>query len=97
MTGGAPRATRAVRYPPGMTTVSVQEASAKLEDLLRRVEQGEEIAIERDGAVVARLVPPGEAGAAPRRPGLWKGKFRTPDDFNEPLPRDILDAFEGKA
>ncbi|MEA2416517.1 MAG: hypothetical protein QOI58_3174 [Thermoanaerobaculia bacterium] len=32
-----------------------------------------------------------------RRPiGLAAGEFVTPDDFNDPLPDEILDAFEGK-
>jgi hypothetical protein len=28
--------------------------------------------------------------------GLAKGDFVTPENFDEPLPSDILDAFEGK-
>jgi len=32
-----------------------------------------------------------------RRPiGLAKGEFVVPDDFDDPLPDDILDLFEGK-
>lgn len=28
--------------------------------------------------------------------GLRKGEFVVPDDFDDPLPEDILDAFEGR-
>jgi hypothetical protein len=28
--------------------------------------------------------------------GLAKGQFTVPDDFNAPLPDDVLHAFEGK-
>ena len=28
--------------------------------------------------------------------GLAKGQFTVPDDFNAPLPEDVLKAFEGK-
>ena len=28
--------------------------------------------------------------------GLAKGEFVVPDDFNDPLPDDLLDLFEGK-
>jgi hypothetical protein len=28
--------------------------------------------------------------------GLAKGQFTVPDDFNAPLPEDVLQAFEGK-
>ena len=28
--------------------------------------------------------------------GLLKGQITVPDDFDDPLPDDLLDAFEGK-
>ena len=31
----------------------------------------------------------------PRPIGLAKGQFTVPDDFNAPLPDDLLQAFEG--
>ena len=34
----------------------------------------------------------------PTRPfGLCAGEFVVPDDFDDPLPDDVLDAFEGKS
>jgi prevent-host-death family protein len=78
-----------------MTTVNVHEAKTNLSKLLRRVEQGEEIVIARDGTPVVRLVA-FRRGPARLKPGAWKGRFRTPDDFNAPLPDDLLDAFEGR-
>jgi hypothetical protein len=32
----------------------------------------------------------------PRPSGLAKGQFTAPDDFNAPLPENVLQAFEGK-
>jgi hypothetical protein len=32
----------------------------------------------------------------PRPIGLAKGQFTVPDDFNAPLPEDVLHTFEGK-
>jgi hypothetical protein len=32
----------------------------------------------------------------PRPFGLCAGEFTVPDDFDEPLPEEILSAFEGK-
>jgi hypothetical protein len=32
----------------------------------------------------------------PRPIGLAKGQFIVPEDFNAPLPEDVLNAFEGK-
>ena len=39
----------------------------------------------------------GQPGARPSRPvGLAKGEFVVPDDFDSPLPDDVLRDFEGK-
>ena len=51
--------------------------------------------IAKAGRPVARLVP-ATASAAPRRPGLMKGRIRVSKDFDAPLPDDVLAAFEGK-
>jgi hypothetical protein len=45
---------------------------------------------------VARLLPVTAEGSA-RKLGLFRGQMSIPDDFDAPLPDDILDAFEGKA
>ena len=44
---------------------------------------------------VARLGPLARQGRK-RRLGLLDGKFRVPDDFNEPLPDEVIAAFEGR-
>ncbi len=75
-----------------MTEVNVHEAETQLSNLLHRVAAGEEIVIARSGNPVARLVPVEEP---PRRlMGLDEGLFVVPDDFNEPLPDNILSEFE---
>lgn len=74
-----------------MTTVGVGEAKTHLSRLLRDVEGGEEVVIERDGRPVARLV----AVARHRRTfGQYTGRFEVPEDFDAPLPDDVLDLFE---
>ena len=75
---------------------SVTEAKAEFSKLLQHVAAGEEITITKRGAPVARLVPV-ETKKGKRRLGFYKGKFTVPDDFDAPLPDEILDAFEGKA
>jgi len=80
-----------------MKTVGLAEAKATLSALLDRVEKGETITITRHGAPIAELQP-----VAPLRPkglrpwGLYEGQFTVPDDFNDPLPDDELDLWEGK-
>ncbi len=68
-----------------MTTVGVGEAKTHLSRLLREVEQGAEVLIERDGRPVAKLVavtPPVSAHWF----GMDRGRYEVPEDFNEPLP-----------
>ena len=75
-----------------MTQVNVHEAKTQLSKLLAQVEAGEEVVVARDGKPVARLVPLAPR-LVPRKPGLCKGQFVVPDDFNDPLPDDELALF----
>ena len=78
-----------------MKTVNTHEAKTQLSRLLKRVVLGEQITIARRGRAIARLVPiPQESSS--RKFGMFEGKFTVPDDFDAPLPDEILDAFEGK-
>jgi prevent-host-death family protein len=78
-----------------MTQVNTHEAKTRLSRLLRRVAAGEEITIANRGVPVARLVPVSAEGTT-RKLGFFRGQMTIPDDFDAPLPTDILDAFEGK-
>ncbi len=73
-------------------SVGVHEAKTHLSRLLEQVAGGEEISITRRGEEVARLVPPRRG--APRRLGVDRGRLVVPEDFDAPLPADVLDAFE---
>jgi len=75
-----------------MKTVNVHEAKTHLSKLLKRVEAGEEIVIANAGKPVARLVRASESGQK-RVFGFAAGLFTVPDDFNDPLPEDILSDF----
>lgn len=70
--------------------VNVHEAKTHLSRLLALVEAGEEVVLMRGGKPVARLVPlPKE-----RQPGTAKGKVWLAEDFDAPLPEELLSAFE---
>lgn len=73
-------------------SVGVHEAKTNLSSLLRLVGSGEEVIITRRGDVVARLVPP-LVGPRPEL-GFDRGRVVVPDDFDAPLPDDVLRAFE---
>jgi prevent-host-death family protein len=74
-------------------SVGVHEAKTHLSRLLDEVAAGEEVVITRRGEEVASLVP---VRASKRRFGMDRGRFVVPDDFDDPLPDDLLDAFEGR-
>lgn len=72
--------------------VNIHEAKTHLSRLLERVAMGEEVIIARAGKPVAKLVA--VASEHPRfKLGSAKGEFVVPDDFNDPLPKDIEDLF----
>lgn len=73
--------------------VGVHEAKTHFSKLLRRVEAGEEITIVRGGEPVAVLIP--SPARRKRRFGVDVGRFVVPEDFDAPLPDDVLQAFEG--
>jgi prevent-host-death family protein len=73
-------------------SVGVHEAKTHLSRLLEDVAAGEEVVITRRGEEVARLVP--ARGQAVRRLGMDRGRFVVPEDFDAPLPDEVLDAFE---
>ncbi|MFQ5743849.1 MAG: type II toxin-antitoxin system Phd/YefM family antitoxin [Acidobacteriota bacterium] len=75
-----------------MSMVGVHEAKTHLSRLLRRVAAGEEIVIARAGKPVARLVAVGKKGR--RLLGRDEGLYEVPDDFDAPLPAEVLEAFE---
>ena len=75
--------------------VNVYAAKTHLSRLIDQVNAGEEVGITRHGRPVARLVP--ATAAKPRKPGLLEGKgYWIAEDFDEALPHDLLDLFEGK-
>lgn len=74
-------------------TVNIHEAKTHLSRLLARVSKGEEIVIAKAGRPVARLVPLANA-IVRRAPGSAAGLVRISDDFDAPLPEDLLEEFE---
>lgn len=78
-----------------MATVNIHAAKTQLSRLLDAAVAGEDVVIARAGKPVARLVPIAE-NKPRRRLGTLNGKLTVPDNFDDPLPGDILDAFEGR-
>ena len=79
-----------------MTRVSPQELQRDPDALLDRVEAGEHLIVVRDGHPVAEMRPVPATELSPRPFGLCAGEFTVPDDFDAPLPEEILREFEGR-
>lgn len=71
--------------------VNIHDAKTQFSKLVERAEAGEEIVIARAGTPVARLGP--LATAAPREPGGAEGMIVMGDDFDDPLPEGLRQAF----
>jgi prevent-host-death family protein len=74
--------------------VNIHEAKTHFSRLLQRVAAGEEVIIARSGVPVARLVAV-EPEKATRPMGFARGEVWVADDFDAPLPDDLLAAFYG--
>ena len=77
-----------------MRTVNLHAAKTHLSRLVDQAAAGEEIVIAKAGKPVAKLVPL-DRPRARRVLGSLRGRLRVPDDFDAPLPEDVLRAFEG--
>jgi prevent-host-death family protein len=77
-----------------MTVVNIYDAKTQLSRLIEEAAAGHDVVIARGGKPVARLT----RLDAPKRQlkfGVLKGKIRIMDDFDAPLPGDVLAQFEG--
>ncbi len=67
-------------------TITVEEAQARLKELIERLAPGEEIVITENERAVARLVAERPAGVPRPAPGLGQGSILyMAADFDEPL------------
>jgi len=74
--------------------VNIHEAKTHLSRLLQRVANGEEVTIARAGMPIARLVPVAKKQNV-RPLGFARGEVWVADDFDAPLPDELLAAFYG--
>lgn len=76
-----------------MKQVNVHEAKTHFSRLLDEAAAGEEIVIAKSGHPIVRLVP--VIQSSPVILGSLKGKITVPDNFDEELPADVINAFYG--
>ncbi|HET7922951.1 MAG TPA: type II toxin-antitoxin system Phd/YefM family antitoxin [Gammaproteobacteria bacterium] len=78
-----------------MIRINIHEAKTHLSRYLVRLEKGETIVLCRRNVPIAEIHPLPPVRKKPRPLGLGSGKFSVPASFFEPLPAEVLDAFEG--
>jgi prevent-host-death family protein len=78
-----------------MKKVNLYQAKVHLSALVERVAAGETVLICRRNVPAAELRPVDKPRRTRRPVGLVPG-LRVPKSFFEPLPEDILAAFEGR-
>lgn len=80
-----------------MIRATVREVQTDLPRYLAEVARGEIVELIEHERPIAELRGLSASSRAIRRIGLGKGKFEVPSSFFEPLPNDLLDAFNGQA
>lgn len=74
--------------------INIHDAKTHFSKLINQALKGEEIIIARDGNPLIRLVPFTEEPQI-RRSGQFKGIMIISEDFDAPLPDDVLKQFYG--
>lgn len=80
-------------YNSNMVAITLSEFQKDFPAYLRRVEAGESLLIVDHDRPVAELKPVAPPANGQRPFGLCAGEFRVPDDFDAPLPDEILREF----
>jgi prevent-host-death family protein len=78
-----------------MSTYNIHEAKSQLSKLIDAVQHGETVIIAKAGKPVAVLGPLRAVGAKRVR-GVLKGQIKLGPEFDEALPADLLESFEGR-
>jgi prevent-host-death family protein len=73
--------------------IKLYDAKTHLSSLVDRAAKGEEFIIAKGNEPMARLVPISKRGMR-RSPGGWEGRITIANDFDAPLPDDLLRGFE---
>jgi prevent-host-death family protein len=77
-----------------MKQLNLAEAKAKFSELVDAAARGDGTIIAKSGTPVAMLVPLDHGKRRPIKFGTLKGKMWIADNFDDPLPDDVLDEFE---
>jgi prevent-host-death family protein len=77
-------------------TVNIYEAKTQLSKLVDMAASGSDVIIARNGTPIARLTAANNKDKRMIGFGALEGQGSMADDFDAPLPDDILAQFEGR-
>lgn len=80
----------------GKAIYNLYEAKTQLSRLVDRAAAGETIIIAKSGKPLATLSPLRDVPHEARVPGGWEGQVTISDDFDAPLPEELLFGFAGE-
>lgn len=83
-------------YNLSMISITIKDIQRDLPGWLQRVKAGEAFVILEEDKPVAEIKPIVGNGPQLRPYGLCAGEFEVPEDFDAPLPDEIIDSFEGR-
>ncbi len=78
-----------------MIQLNIHEAKTHLSKYLQDLTEDEPILLCKRNVPIAKIIGLKKKPIKKRAIGLAKGDFILPDDFNDPLPDDVLSGFEG--
>lgn len=79
-----------------MIKLNIHEAKTHLSEYLAKLEEGDTIVLCRHNTPIAEIRPLPVPSKKPRPIGLAKKILQVPESFFEPLPEELLAAFEGR-
>lgn len=80
-----------------MIRLNIHEAKTHLSRYLSKLKKGETIILCKRNEPVAEIRPVPSSRSRKRPIGLAKGQFTVPKEFFEPLPEELVQAFQGDA
>lgn len=78
-----------------MVRIEFQQFVQNPAGCMEQVRAGETVVVVEADKELAEIRPAGKTGRRTRPFGLCAGEFVVPPDFDDPLPPEILDSFEG--
>jgi len=76
--------------------LNIHEVKTHLSRYLKKLARGETILLCKRNIPIAEIRPLPKRRKGKRPIGLAKGEFKVPPEFFEPLPSELVDAFNGQ-